>query len=812
MDLDTSFGRWLRTRRRTLDLTQDDLARRVSCAVITIQKLEADERRPSRLLAERLADSLQIAAEDRAAIIRLARAEPYRDPAPAEATERPLRAPQPPPTHLPAPLTQLIGRNQDIAAVRNTLMRGEARLLTLLGPPGIGKTSLSLAVARDLQAAFTDGAYFVALAPIGDPSLVIATIAQTLGVKETAGQPLLDQLKAALQTMRRLLVLDNFEQVLDAAPLIVNLLEACPGLKALVTSRAALHVRGERLYAVPPLLLPNMAQRPATGALARTPAVALFVERAQAVLPHFRLTEQNAAAMAAICVRLDGLPLAIELAATRIKLLPPEGLLARLEQRLAVLTDGARDLPPRHRTLRAAIAWSYELLDAGEQTLFARLGVFVGGCTLAAAEAVLGTEDRGLSEQTPVSVVSPQSSVLEGLAALLDKSLLKQEEGVAGEFRFTMLETIREYAIECLEANGDAEEARRRHTDFFLTLAEQAEPHLWGGADQVIWYQRLAVEHDNLRAALTWVLERGAAELGLRLGSALSWFWITRGYQSEGRQWMEAMLALPGPTLPALRAHALHGASAVALEQGDFAGARALAEQGLVLAREVQDRRRIMLLRYVLGEAARLQGDHRQAVRHFEESVALGRELEDNVGIAFSLASLGTLAHAQGDDTRAAAILAECIALLRELNHRPSLAWCLEVWARVATAQGEYGRAKACLTEALALFGDLGQRNGIVHALEGVAGLAAAQSDARGAARLYGAAEVLREVIGNPLAPFDRTEYDRYVAVARAQLDEAAFAAAWAEGRALLPEQAAAEAKQALVEAEAIAAAREPDL
>ena len=266
-----------------------------------------------------------------------------------------------------------------------------------------------------------------------------------------------------------------------------------------------------------------------------------------------------------------------------------------------------------------------------------------------------------------------------------------------------MLETIREYAIECLETSGEAKAVRRRHTDFFLSLAERAEPHLWGGADQVIWYHRLAVEQGNLRAALRWVVDQGAAELGLRLGGVLCWFWITRGDQSEGRQWLEAVLALPGPRLPALRARALHGAAGVALEQRDFAAARALAEEGLVLAGEVQDRRRIMLLRYVLGEAARLQGDHRQAVSHFEDSVALGRELEDKVGVAFSLASLGTLAHAQGDDPKAGALLAECTTLLRDLQHRPSLAWCLEVWGRVATAQGEDRRAKACFTEALTL-------------------------------------------------------------------------------------------------------------
>src|SRR5215213_2377992 len=379
MELETSFGRWLRARRRALDLTQDDLARQVGCAIITIQKLEADERRPSRQLAERLADKLMVAPDDWAALISLARAEPSLDPAPAQAPVSLLRVPERPPANLPTPLTRLIGRKQDLAALRNALLRSETRLLTLLGPPGIGKTRLSIAVAHEVQAAFTDGAFFVALAPLGDPTLVLVTIAQTLGIKENAGQLLLETLKAVLQAKRLLLVLDNFEHLLAAAPLVVELLEACRGLKALVSSRAALHVRGEQLYALPVLLLPNLTQRPAIGTLARIPAVALFVERAQAVLPHFTLTKENTAVVAAICVRLDGLPLAIELAAARIRLLPAEALLARLEQRLSMLTDGARDLPSRHRTLRAAIAWSYDLLDAGEQALFRRLGVFVGG-------------------------------------------------------------------------------------------------------------------------------------------------------------------------------------------------------------------------------------------------------------------------------------------------------------------------------------------------------------------------------------------------------------------------------------------------
>src|SRR5215213_7952186 len=443
MDLETSFGRWLRQRRRALDLTQQDLARQVGCAIITIQKLEADERRPSRQLAERLADKLMVAPDDRAALMLLARGEPYLDPRAAEAPEQPRPVPPQPRGNLPVPLTRLIGRKQDLAAVRNTLLRSETRLLTLIGPPGIGKTRLSLAVAHEVQAAFADGASFVALAPLSDPSLVIATTALALGIKENAGQSLLQTLKAALYSKRLLLVLDNFEQVLEAAPLVVELLEACPGLKALITSRAALHVRGERLYALPVLLLPDLTQLPTTGALARTPAIALFVERAQAVRPDFRLTAQNAQTVAEICVRLDGLPLAIELAAARIGLLSPEALLVRLEQRLAVLTDGARDLPPRHRTLRAAIGWSYELLDASEQALFRRLGVFVGGCALEVAEAVCNAEG-----DLPWTVV-------DGLAALLDKSLLRLETGVDGEPRFVMLETIRAYALERLAASGE---------------------------------------------------------------------------------------------------------------------------------------------------------------------------------------------------------------------------------------------------------------------------------------------------------------------------------------------------------------------
>ena len=558
------------------------------------------------------------------------------------------------PHNLPAQPTPLVGREQELAKARQSLHQPDVRLLTLSGPGGTGKTRLSLQLAADALYDYENGCYFVPLSPISDPAQVAPAIAQALGVKETPGQSLTESLKVYLKDKQLLLVLDNFEQVVAAATLVGDLLTAAPRLKIIVTSRTILRVYGEQEYPVPPLALPDLTRLPTSEQLESYAAIALFVQRARLVKPDFHLTPQNAAAVAEICARLDGLPLAIELAAARIKLLTPPAILARLDQRLKLLTGGARDLPARQQTLRGAIDWGYDLLDEGEKAVFSRLAVFAGGCTLEAAEVICNP-----TGDLPVEV-------FDILASLVDKSMLRQVEEIdkdgtprpLDEPRFIMLQIIREYALEKLSEAGQDEILQDRHAAFYMGLAETAEKELVGPG-QVEWLGRLELEQDNLRGSLACALERGDAETALRLGNALWRFWQIRGNLTEGRRWLEQSLTKAVNVAVPVRAKAYNAAGILARDQGDYDQALAYLQVSLTLQRQIGNKQGVANALNTLGSVTAYKGDYDQAIKYHEESLALRRELGDKRGIAVSLSSLGTINYMQQVNTNEPKIVLE---------------------------------------------------------------------------------------------------------------------------------------------------------
>jgi non-specific serine/threonine protein kinase len=807
-------------------MTHEALAERAGVSVRAISSLESGARRaPYRETVRLLAGALGLGPADRDALIAAA----IRPRAPARGVPHGVDEPPAPspPAGLPAPLTSFVGRADEVAALARIVRDPSVRLITLTGAGGCGKSRLGLEVARAACPAFAGGARLVELASVADAALVPQALAAAFAVREAPGVPLLATLQEALAPRRLLLILDNCEHLIDTcADLAARLLAACPGLCILATSREPLRVPGERQWWVPPLPLPEAAAPATPEALAGVAAVDLFMERARARRPDFALTARNAPAVARVCRRLDGLPLAIELAATRVTMMSVEEIAARLDDRFRLLGVGSRTALPRQQTLRATIDWSHDLLSAEERRVFSRLSVFAGSFTLDAAEAVCGGREEGRGkraeggpgagsgergsgrdEQEEAPAHSGESrpptrpsslftlpSVLDLIGRLVEKSLVMMEEQ-QGEVRYRLLETLRAYGAERLHATEEAAEIHRRHLDWYAALAVRAELGM-AGPDQDSWLARLDLENDNLHAAMEWSRAAGELEEGLHLASALWRFWAVRGYLSTGRrrlrQLLEAADARPGSVTARVRAPALNAAGILARHQGDYREAAALWEAGLALWREIGDRQGEAAALNNLGSAASDHGDAERATALYEESLALWREADDAWGIATALTNLALAAHAGGDDARATTLLEESLDLRRRLGDKERIAESLNILGRVTRSTGDVARAEALHAESLRLRWEVRDLMRMPYCLEGLAAVASLRGQLPRAARLFGAAEALRAVTGSPLPPAQRADYEQRVAAVRAGLDTATCAAAWSEGAAMSPEQAMA--------------------
>ncbi len=777
-----SFGDLLRRHRAHSDMTQEVLARRTGLTPQAIGLLERGERRrPHAYTVQVLGEALGLEGREFAEFEASARGPAAR----GAAAEPPSRA-------MPMPPTSLVGRETEVTSVMELFRREDVRLVTLTGPGGVGKTRLALEVAGLSHDAFADGVFFVPLAPLQDPDLMPSVIAQTLGVKDAGDRSLLEALIRHLGDKRLLLLLDNFEHLLKAVPVVSDLVRDCPGLTVLATSRAPLRLSGERQYPLSPLSLV------AGASLERSPAVRLFEERAREVSPGFEVRAGNEAAVAEICKRLDGLPLAIELAAAKVKLFSPKALLDRLELRLPLLSGGARDLPERQQTLRDTVAWSYDLLGPDERALFGRLTVFAGGFSLEAAEAVCGP---GMPEE---------KEVLEILASLVDNSLVVSRVEAASEPggdepRFTMLETVREYAAERLGSDGEAEQVRRAHAMYYLELAEAAQPEV---SSQTLtgWLVVLEREHDNMRAALRWAIRCWQVDFGTRLALALWRFWPERHHVSEGRRWLEAVLALgmpadvaegSEPTLPLRRWAFLHlVAGMLTAEQGDYDRGMALYEESLTLYRNMGHRKGMSGPLRELGAVAYQRGEYDQAAHLSQQALDIAREFGSAFGSGLAVCTLSDALRAQGDLERARMLLEESVISLRRTEYPLRVANALAITlSRLGSIECQVGReerAPELFRESLQLARRFGFTFDTVICLEGMARVAV-QEDPVQAARLLGVSAVQREALGTPLPPVARTDHDYAANAARAALGEEPFEAAWAAGYAMPLEKSISE-------------------
>jgi predicted ATPase/DNA-binding XRE family transcriptional regulator len=818
-----TFGDLLRQHRQAAGLTQEELAEQANLSLRAISDLERGiKQHPRRQTLQLLAAALNLSPDERAQLERAGGKPAPRVPASSSAARTAPTIMGYRPTglqrNLPLQITSFIGRERELRQLESLLWKAGIRLVTLTGPGGSGKTRLALQVAASLVDDFADGVYFVNLAPVTTPELVPAAIAGALQVKELAGQPPLESVKEHLHQRSTLLILDNFEHLLAAAPVVAELLATAGRLKVVATSRAPLRLRGEHQVPVPPLPLPDAAAPARLEQLARNDAVRLFLERATAVRPDFALTDENIGTVAEICRRLDGLPLAIELAAARVKVLTPAMLLQRLASRLKLGLTGERDLPARQQTLRTTIEWSYDLLPEDERRLFRRLAVFRAGRSLDAATSVCKAAG------------DLQIDVLDGLVALVDHSLLYEQDGSDGAPRFWMLETIHEFIREKLEQSGEVEELRRQHASYYVALAEQAEPELRGKQAQA-WLDRLEEEHENLRAALDWSLgTQGDVTVGARLAGVLWRFWQDRGYLQEGRGWVErAVLVADQVALP-IRAKLFNAAGNLNRLQGDFAAARAFHEQSLALRQQLGDRTGVAASLHNLGNVASFQRDYDRAKSLLNESLVLRRELGDPWGIALAVNGLGNIVREQGDTTLAWQLYQESLALLRETGDAREIGVVLLNVGEMACDKQDYVAARAVYEEALSLQQNIGDKLGIAYALKGLADIARAEGDGGGAHSLYrqsltllrdlgdkleiafcleglgclltgephhpakavtlfAAADRLRKSMGAP-GTSEVRQYATRLAAARQELDAPAWEAAWAAGAAMSADEA----------------------
>ena len=812
-----SFGALLRDLRLATGLSQEALAERAALSPQAVGALEGGRRIvPRRETVDALARALGLDGGQAGAL------------AAAVRRGRGARSETTSPLELPVAPAPLLGREGELRELAAHLGQPKAHLLTLVGPGGVGKTRLALQVAIGAATTFPDGAAWVDLSPVRDPELVAATIAARLGVHATGLTPLAELLAAHLAERRLLLVLDNLEQVLPARGLVQGLLDACPGLRILATSRVPLGLRGERVYALEPLPVPPSGQED-PDAIAAHASVALFVERAREVAPRLALTAAAAVAIAAICRRLDGLPLAIELAAALVMLLPPQAMLARLVAgtparggTLDLLAGGAWDRPDRQQTMRDTIAWGHDLLAPAEQALFRRLAAFVGGCTLEAAEAVCAAPEEGLD-------------VLEGMAALLDKSLLVELEGEASP-RLGMLETIRDYASERLELSGESARMRQRHAAYILALALEAEPEL-DGPQQAAWLRRLDAELDNIRAVLLRSIDGEDTATGLQLASALLSFWTIRGHFTEGRSWVERLLGHAGAGDDPLRAHALHATGrlaylqgdnlealalfeealalcrllgdsdgilsglndvgAVVFRLGDYARAALLYEEALVLRRQRGETHRVAQLLNNLATSAFAQEDFARGIALSEESLELLRLLDDRYSVAVVLTNLGQARLDMGDLRGAAAACEEGLPVARAIESSDAIARFLSIGGSIARQRGDLASARFQFTEALALERELGAKDELWRTIEELAYVALATEQFERCVLLLATAASCYELAGSMRTPVEQAAYDHCVTTASAALGTEAFEAIWARGHALPLEEALALAGEA---------------